>query len=96
MQIEISAQNMEVTDALREYTEGKLDRITSHLDTITSIHITFKVEKHQQIAEGQVLCPGHAVHASADSETMYKSVDLLMDKLVRQITKLKEKMTDHR
>ena len=94
--ITISGQNIEVTEALRDHTQAKVDRIATHLEQITSIDITFKVEKHNHIAEGQVHAPGHPVHATASSESMYKSVDLLVDKLVRQITKVKEKMNDHR
>ncbi len=96
MQIEITAQKIELTDAIRELTLSKLERVTTHMQTITSIHVNFKVEKHLQIAEGQVLFPGHTVHAEASSDDLYKAIDSMIDKLVKQITKHKEKMTGHR
>jgi putative sigma-54 modulation protein len=96
MQIEISGQNLEVTPALKEMAMSKVDRVAHHMDSITSIHITFKVEKHQHIAEGQVLIPQHAIHAEASTDDSYKSLDQMIDKLIRQITKHKEKMTGRR
>ncbi len=96
MQIEISGQHVELTDALRSYINKKIDKLASHLQGITSVHVMLKIEKHLQIAEGQVSFPGNHIHADAESEDMYKTIDLLTDKLVKQLTKHKEKITDHR
>jgi len=91
MQIEITGDNMKVSEHLRDITEKKLQRLTSHYDQITHVHIVFRIDKLDQTAEGQVSVPGQVLHASATSETVFHSVDMLMDKLLRQITKHKEK-----
>lgn len=96
MQVEISGQHVELTDALHSYINKKIEKLSAHLQSITSVHIMLKIEKHLQIAEGQVSFPGNQIHADAESEDMYKTVDLLVDKLVKQLTKHKEKITDHR
>lgn len=95
MNTQITGNNMEVTAALRELTEKKLKKLSSHIDSITSIHITFNVDNLSQIAKAQVAIPGKTIHASAESEDMYKTIDLLIKKLILQIDKHKDKTTNH-
>lgn len=95
MQIQMTGQNTEVTDAIRSYAEKKLKRINAMVDKINHIHLTFHVEKLNQIAEANISLPGAQLHAEASSEDMYESIDKLIDKLSRQLSKYKEKLTDH-
>lgn len=96
MQIQISGQHLDMTDAIHDFVEKKLQKLEAHMHNITSIQVVLKVEKHLQIAEAQVSFRAHTVHAEASSEDLYKTVDLLIDKLIKQLIKYKEKMTDHR
>lgn len=90
MQIQMTGQNIDVTTAIRSYAEKKLQRINSMVDKITHIHLTFHVEKVQQIAEANISIPGTQIHAKASSEDIYKSIDELVDKIIRQLNKYKE------
>ncbi len=91
MQIQMTGQNTEITSALRTYAEKKLKRINTMVDKITHLHLTFRVEKLNQIVEANVSVPGVQIHASASSEDMYESIDKLIDKISRQLSKYKEK-----
>jgi len=96
MNIQLSGQNIEITEALRKYTEEKLQKLLKHSAKITNIAIVFHIDKVRQIAEGQVALPKkNVLHASAESENMYETIDKLVDKLVRQVTKYKEKHSNH-
>jgi len=95
MQIQMTGKNTELTPAIRSYAEKKLQRINSLLDKINHIHLTFHIEKLNQIAEANISLPGTQIHAEASSEDMYESIDKLIDKISRQLSKHKEKMTDH-
>ena len=95
MQIQYTGHNMEVTSALRDHFEKKFTRVKTYTGKITSVHVTFEVNKLRQIAEANVAVPGQTLHASAESEDMYKTIDLLMDKVSTQLSKLKDKETDH-
>lgn len=92
MQVQITGQNIEVTEAIRAYAEKKLKRICSIEDKISHFHVTFHVEKLNQIAEANIAVPGSQIHAEATSENIYESIDKLVDKLTRQLKKYKEKM----
>lgn len=96
MQITISGHHLEVTDALKNYVNSKLERLNNHHDRITSTHVILSVDKLQQKAEATVHVSGKDLFADATSEDLYAAIDLLTDKLDRQLIKHKEKMRNHR
>lgn len=91
MNITFTGHQVDVTEALKNFTTEKLERIQRHCDRILAINVTFSVEKLRNIAEASIHVPGKILHASSESEDMYSAIDLLMDKLDRQIKKHKEK-----
>ena len=90
MKITFTGHQLEVTEALKKITQEKLERLERHFDRIISISVIFSVEKLVSIAEATVHVPGKSLHARSDSENMYSAIDLLVDKLDRQIKKFKE------
>jgi putative sigma-54 modulation protein len=96
MQINITGHRMEVTPALKAFTEEKLNRLERHFEQIRSINVIFDVEKLRQIVEATVVVNRGEVHASSESEDMYTAIDALIDKLNRQLMKHKEKLLDKR
>ena len=95
MNLEITGQHMDITDALREYTTQKVGKITRHLDEVIDIHVILSVEKLRQKAEATVNIKGNTLFADATEEDMYAALDMLIDKLDRQVIKHKEKQKDH-
>ncbi|MDP3559922.1 MAG: ribosome-associated translation inhibitor RaiA [Legionellaceae bacterium] len=95
MDIQFVGKNVEVTPALRNFTKDKLSRLERHYDHITSMHITFRIEKLEQIVEATVYLRKLEICASAQSELMYTAVDEIVHKLDRQIIKHKEKVQNH-
>ena len=91
MQITISGHHVEVTTALRDYVSEKVERLTRHANKITSINVILSVEKLIHQAEATIRFEGGEVFANADSDDMYAAIDLLTDKLDRQVIKHKEK-----
>lgn len=92
MQIDISGHHVEVTDALRDYVSEKLERLARFNDEITSIQAILSVEKNRHIAEATIRAKGADLHANAEHEDMYAAIDLLSDKLDRQVVKHKQKL----
>lgn len=91
MQITITGHQLEITEALRDYVNNKFSRLERHFDKITSIRVTMGVEKIKQIVDATILIAGGDVVAQAEHEDMYAAIDLLVDKLDRQLLKHKEK-----
>lgn len=96
MQINISGHHVEVTDAMRDYVNSKLERLSNHHDRITSMNVIVSVDKLIQKAEATLHVSGKDIFADASDEDLYTAIDSLADKLDRQLIKHKEKMRSHR
>ncbi|RAL24546.1 ribosome hibernation-promoting factor, HPF/YfiA family [Thermoflavimicrobium daqui] len=88
----IRGNNLQVTDALREFIEKKLSRLEKYFDTPTDAHVALSVQKERHKVEVTIPYPGLLVRAEEVSEDMYASVDLVIQKLERQIRKYKTKV----
>ncbi|MEZ8142634.1 ribosomal subunit interface protein [Enterovibrio norvegicus FF-33] len=95
MQINLTGHHVEITDALREYVTTKFDKLERFFDHINNVHVVLNVEKLQQIAEATLHVNNGEIFAKADSENMYAAIDSLTDKLIKQLSKHKEKMNHH-
>lgn len=91
MNINFTGHGLEVTQALRDFTAQKLEKLEKHFDNISRIHVTFGVQHLTQVAEARLVIPGTEVHAKASSNDMYTSIDELYTKLNRQLDKHKGK-----
>lgn len=95
MQINISGQQVDITEPLRTYATEKMGRIEKHFDHVTTTNIVLHVEKNRHLAEATIHAKGATLHANAEGDDMYAALDVLADKLDRQVLKHKEKVTDH-
>ncbi|QJD60458.1 ribosome-associated translation inhibitor RaiA [Pseudomonas sp. gcc21] len=91
MQLNISGHQLELTDGLRDYVTEKMARIERHFDKITNVQVILEVEKLRQKAEAILHVSGGEVVANAEHTDMYAAIDMLIDKLDRQLIKYKEK-----
>ena len=95
MNLNITGHHIEVTPAIREYVTGKLDRVLRHFDQVTSSHVILSVDKLQQKAEVTLHVKGKDIFADAIDADLYAAIDLVADKLDRQVVKHKEKVSSH-
>jgi len=101
MQINIQGKGIELTQALKEYAEKKLQKVEHFFNNIQKVEIELEVDKikedaKKQIAKVTVWAQGTAIHATEATQSMYSSIDLIMDKLDQQIKKFKDKMVHER
>lgn len=94
MQLSITGHHVDMTDALKSYTAEKLSRLERRSDQITNVHVVLSVEKARHRADATIHVSGGELFAEADADDMYTAIDLLIDKLDRQILKHKEKLVD--
>ncbi len=96
MQINLTGHHMDITPAIRAFVQEKLERIERHFDHITNIHVILTVEKDRQKAEATIHVNKGNIFAEASNDNMYTSIDMLIDKLDRQVIKHKEKLSNHK
>ena len=96
MRITVKGRNIEITDSIRAYAEEKIGKVVNHYDQIQSIDIVLNVIKNPSVSQShtaEVICKfvSGSVKAEESAETMYASIDLVADKINRQVKKFKEK-----
>ncbi|MCL4115658.1 UNVERIFIED_CONTAM: hypothetical protein GTU68_056409 [Idotea baltica] len=94
MQVNISGHQIEVTEALQNYIHEKFNRLERHFDKITNVQVTLEVEKLKQKIEATLRVSGAEIVANAEHDDMYAAIDLLADKLDKQLIKHKEKQIE--
>ena len=100
MKLLIHGRNLDVTPALREYTETKLERAIHHFDDLVKeadVHLSVARNPRvpQQTEEVTVFANGTVIRAQERSENLYASIDLVASKLARQLRRFKERHSDH-
>ena len=96
MNITVTGHHVEVTSSMRNYVEEKLRRLQRHSENLFDIQVILSVEKVRQKAEATIHVSGSRLYADATNPDMYASIDLLMDKLDRQLIRQKEKTKSRR
>ncbi|MCJ2378323.1 ribosome hibernation promoting factor [Vibrio sp. ZSDZ34] len=95
MQIQIKGHHVDLTESMQDYVHSKFQKLERFFDHISNVHVILKVEKLNQIAEATLHVSQGEIHATANDENMYAAIDSLVDKLVRQLNKHKEKLSSH-
>ncbi len=95
MNIDITGHGVEVTPALRDYTNEKLGRLGRHFEQLIGTHVVMHLDKLNHRIEATITASHKKFHAEAAASDMYAAIDLLTDKLDVQVRKHKEKVTDH-
>ena len=96
MDLVIRGKNMDVTDSLRDYAQQKLGRITKILDGIIDAQVEFNVIKNKRVANDQIVevtlhLSGGVIRAEEAKDNMYAAIDLVTDKVERQLRRFKGK-----
>ena len=97
MKLVIHGKNIEITEAIREYVHQKIEKAVSHFQQLTTeVDVHLSVAKNQRItskqaAEVTIYANGTVIRAQESSEDLYASIDLVADKIARQLRKYKEK-----
>ena len=95
MRIETYGKDVEVTPALKEYVETKLQRLAKHFEQHCEVRVTLSLQKNEHHVDASANLPGQTLRAEAGAQTMYAAIDILADKLDRLVIKHKEKNLAH-
>lgn len=95
MNLNITGRHVEVTPAIRDYVNSKLDRVIRHFDNVTSVAVILSVEKLLQKAEVTLHVRGKDIYVESEESDLYAAIDAMSDKLDRQVQKYKQKQSEH-
>ncbi|QGZ40886.1 putative sigma-54 modulation protein [Pseudoduganella flava] len=100
MNLTISGHHIDVTPAIREYVQNKLERVKRHFDHLIDVSVILSVDnltekEKRQKAEINLRMSGKTVFVESVAQDLYAAIDTLIDKLDRQVMKHKDKVQNH-
>jgi len=95
MQITFTARHIKATDSLKNYAENEVNRLTKFFEGIVDCDIVLSKERSNNIAEISLKVSSGMLSVKESSDDFYKSIDLAVDKLERQIKKFKGKIRNY-
>jgi putative sigma-54 modulation protein len=96
MNLQLTGRHLEITPAIRGYVTEKFGKIKRHFDHVIDMNIILSVDKLQQKAEATIHISGKNLFVECEDENLYAAIDMLVDKLERQVRRHKEKQTARR
>jgi len=96
MNLNVSGHHVDVTPAIRSYVKSKLERVTRHFDHVIDAHVILTANKLVQKAEVTLHVRGKDLHCESEQDDLYAAIDLLADKLDRQVLRYKDKLYEKR
>lgn len=96
MNIKVSARHFDLTPELKKHVEHEIEGLTKYFENIISAEIIMDVEKYRQSAEIKVRVYKDTMTAKADSDDMYASIEMAIDKIKGQLKKYKGKLKEKR
>lgn len=94
MQIQVTFRHVEASEALKEYARDKVGKLQKYLDGPMEATVTLSVEKHRHEAEVNIIASGLKIHGSETTGDLYSAIDLVADKLEKQIRRYRDKLKD--
>ncbi|MBS4021803.1 MAG: ribosome-associated translation inhibitor RaiA [Dethiobacter sp.] len=92
MKLTVRGKNIEVTEALREHVQKRVGKIKKYFDFDTEAQVALGVVRELHTVEVTVAVNGMILRAEESTNDMYASIDMVVDKLERQIAKYKTRI----
>lgn len=96
MQTSVTFKNLDPSNNLKSYISDKLDRFDKYLHNPGEANVVLSVEKFRHIAEVNIVGDRMTINGKEETEDMYSAIDMVLDKLEKQIKRSKQKIRDRR
>ncbi len=96
MQLSVTFRHMEPSEALKNYVQERTNRLTRYIDKPLEAQVALTVNKFRQIVDVVINANGIRIAGQEAHEDMYAAIDLVMDKIERQVKKYREKIRQHK
>ncbi len=96
MKLTITGRNIEITEAINDHLDRKMQKTIQDLGEKADVHVALSVEKHRHFAEITVKTKGFTVHGEDETNDLYTAMDSALVKIEKQLRKHKDRAKDLR
>lgn len=96
MQIAVSFRNLDPSDHLKGYAENRLARFKKYMDEPIEVYLVLSIQKFRHIADVTISANGLKIKAQEETGDLYSAIDIVLDKLEKQVKRHREKIKEHK
>ncbi|MBN2233050.1 MAG: ribosome-associated translation inhibitor RaiA [Deltaproteobacteria bacterium] len=96
MHINVTFRHMDATEPLKQYAVEKVSKIKKYVDAPIEVQVVLSVEKFRHIAEVSFNLSGFVVKGQEATEDMYAAIDMVTDKIERQVRRYRDRLKGRR
>ena len=96
MRIELTGRHYHPGERVKEFTEGKLEKLSKFLEEPVDVHVILEIEKRRQIAEFHVSHRHGVLQATEEAEHMREAITAGIEKIEKQARRSRQKVVDKR
>jgi putative sigma-54 modulation protein len=96
MHIDFKFHNLESSDAIKSYAADKLTKLQKYIPSALDAQVTFSLERRLHCIDVSLSADGEHHQGRAEETDMYASIDVVVDKIHRQLSRSKEQQRNHR
>jgi putative sigma-54 modulation protein len=96
MQISVSFRNVDPSDHLKSYAETRMARFKKYMEEPVEIHLVLSIQKFRHTADVTISANGLKIKAQEETGDLYSAIDMVLDKIEKQIKRHREKIKEHK
>jgi putative sigma-54 modulation protein len=96
MQISVTFRQIEPAAPLREYAEQRISKVKKYLEEPLEAHIVLSIQKFRHMADVTLITNGYKIKGQESTGDLYSAIDLVVDKIEKQIKKYRERLKEHK
>ncbi len=96
MQISVSFRNVDPSDHLKSYAETRMARFKKYMEEPVEIHLVLSIQKFRHTADVTISANGVKIKAQEETGDLYSAIDMVLDKIEKQIKRHREKIKEHK
>ncbi len=96
MQISVSFRNVDPSENLKSYAETRMARFKKYMEEPVEIHLVLSIQKFRHTADVTISANGIKIKAQEETGDLYSAIDMVLDKIEKQIKRHREKIKEHK
>jgi putative sigma-54 modulation protein len=96
MQISVSFRNCDPSDHLKEYAENRMGRLKKYLEEPIEIHLVLSIQKFRHTVDATISSNGVKTKAQEETGDLYSAIDMVQDKIEKQVKRHRDKVKNHK
>ncbi len=96
MQISVSFRNVDPSEHLKGYAETRMARFKKYMEEPVEIHLVLSIQKFRHTADVTISANGIKIKAQEETGDLYSAIDMVLDKIEKQIKRHREKIKEHK